>query len=312
MPDSSTSSPRVRLDAPQPVSPVAGRAVEGRSPTFSWLAVPGADAYRLQIAPEADFEATHLDTTVDDATEITVYDALPDDGSTCYWRVRALAGEQSGDQSGEASDEAVSDDPDSGPWSGVAHFAAHPDDAQIAAEAAAEQDASPTAPTPTRPVDGAPADGQSADFQWDAAPAASGYQVQVAASKDFDAPVVDLTLDRTTSLTLYGMLPDDGSTFHWRVRALLPGRRTSPWSDAARFTAATDDDVLSHQAELEIREQEALERQQLEERHTAAQRAETESPVRSAQTSGWAAIGMAYFTVLTFLATLYLIAQAVT
>jgi len=299
MPKPSPSS-STRLATPHPVSPVAGRPAEGPAPTFSWTPVPNADAYRLQIASEADFADLYFDAPVENHTALTVYDALPADGSTCYWRVRA------------------EDEGDAGPWSGVAHFTAAPDADVPASDVEAVDDtarvsvSSPRAlPTPSSPIEDAPVDGQSAVFEWEPAAAAAGYQIQIARTTDFDDPVVDLTLDRTTSLTLYGMLPEDESTFHWRLRALLPGQRTSKWSRAASFTTATDLAVQRHRAAQEEAKQEAREQEQIEAPQTAVERAEAESPVLSARTSGGFSAVVAYIMVLSFLATLFLIARAV-
>jgi hypothetical protein len=154
-------------------------------------------------------------------------------------------------------------------------------------------------------------DGQSAVFEWEPAPAASGYQIQVAPSEDFASCTANLTLDRTTSLTLYGMLPENGSTFYWRLRTLLPGQRSSEWSDPAELTAATDEDVRSHQAEREQKALQIQEQEETEDRLRAAERAEAESPVLTARTSGRFSAFMAYLMVLSFLATLFLIARVV-
>lgn len=293
MPSPSTASPD-RLVAPQPLRPVAGRPTDARETEFVWTQLPEVDGYELEVAPEADFDAPCVRAGVDGHTALTVADALPDDGSTCYWRVRARRGDRQG------------------PWSGVAHFIAAPD----AATAAAQSDAPSsgrmraTGPEPTTPTDGAPVDGQSAVFRWTPDDDASGYHLQVAPEPDFASPTVDLTVDRTTTLTLYGLLPTDGSSLHWRIQALHADQGVSGWSPPARLTAATDDDVITYQAEQEAAAEREEEEQAALAKQTAAERAEAESPALSGQTPAWLSIAMAYVMVLSFLATLFLITRA--
>lgn len=282
------------FEAPEPRAPVGGATVAEPAPTLTWAPVPSATSYRLQVAPEADFSAFHFNALVGEVTEITLYDAVPTNGATCYWRVRAI----------------TPDEPT--PWSGVAHFTVQPEvETAAPATAPAGSTSGPAAPIPQRPVDGAPVDGQSAVFAWDAVPQAQGYEVQVAPTEDFASPRVGLSLDRTTSLTLYGMLPTDEQPFFWRLRARLHGGSFTPWSDPARLTATTDDAVEAFEAEQERRAAAEAERQEAMERARATERAEAESPVRTAQTSGAFVLGMATLTILSFIATLLLIAQAV-
>lgn len=298
------SNPSPTTARPQPVQPVAGRGVNAQDAEFSWTAVPDADQYELQIAPGADFETLYFDASVEDHTTITVYDALPDDDRTCYWRVRA-------EVQGAWTD-----------WSGVAHFAAGHSEAEQAAREArsAQTPASASAkdadaPAPVKPVDEAPVDGQAAVLEWDPAPDAAGYHIQVARPDAFASPIVDLTLDRTASLTLYQMLPEDGSTYQWRVRALKSGGRTGTWSAPATFTAASDEDVISYEAEQQQRAaaeaEEEANANALESVRAAEKRAEAESPVLTARTSSTFALTLGWIMVLSFAVTVFLIAQAV-
>jgi hypothetical protein len=293
MPSPSTASPD-RLVAPQPLRPVAGRPTDARETEFAWTQLPEVDGYELEVAPEADFDTPTVRAEVDGHAALTVTDALPDDGSTCYWRVRARRGDRQG------------------PWSGVAHFIAVPDATTAAArsDAPSADRAQPSGPKPTTPTDGAPVDGQSAVFRWTPDDDASGYHLQVAPEPDFASPTVDLTVDRTTTLTLYGLLPMDGSRLHWRVRSLLAGEGTSRWSAPVALTAATDDDVISYEAEQEAKAEQEEEEQAALAKQTAAERAEAESPALSGQTPAWLSIAMAYVMVLSFLATLFLITRA--
>lgn len=294
------SSSRRAVTVPTPEFPTGGRAVEAHSAEFTWSPVDDVTGYRLQIAPEADFETTYFDAVVEDHTTLTVVDALPADAATCYWRVRA-----------EAPPEAAT------AWSGVAHFATTPDALDTSdapsSGASTEEAATPTsdAPSPQMPTGGAPTDGRAAEFVWDAAPGATAYELQVARDADFDDPGLTVPVGDTTTLTLYDMLPEDGSTFFWRVRAALPNGDASAWSPAARFAAATDEDVIAHQAEQERDAALARERDVAGSFASEAERAEAESPVLTARTSGAFTVALALFMVFSFVITLALIYQAV-
>jgi hypothetical protein len=60
----------------------------------------------------------------------------------------------------------------------------------------------------------------------------------VAPTEAFAEPVIDLTVDQTTSITLYDTLPPDGRSFYWRVRPLYRVADPGPWSAAVPFAVA--------------------------------------------------------------------------
>lgn len=277
----------------QPVTPVGGVSVEARTAEFTWTHVPEATEYHLQIAPEADFAETYFDAPVGETTTLSVYDVLPEDGSTCYWRVRGIRPDGPTD------------------WSGVAHFVASPDPIVEQANASLHRDAdTPRVPQPTHPTDGAPVDGRSATFEWASLPGADGYEVQVAPTPNFEEIVANVPVRTTTMLTIYAMLPEDGSPFYWRVRGVRQNGSLTDWSDPATFEAATDEDVLDHEAEQERLAEAEAEQQAIERAETAAARAEADSPVLTSQTSSTFAYTVAYLMILTFAATVYLVAIA--
>jgi len=274
-----------------PVTPVGGISIEARTAEFTWTHVPEATEYHLQIAPEADFADTYFDASVGNATTLSVYDVLPEDGSTCYWRVRGIRPEGPTD------------------WGGVAHFVASPDPIVEQANTSLHQDADTTGvPQPTHPTDGAPVDGRSATFEWASLTGADGYEVQVAPTRNFEQIVANVPVRNTTMLTIYAMLPEDGSTFYWRVRGIRQNGSLTDWSDPATFDAATDEDVLDFEAEQERLAEAEAEQRVIERAETAAARAEAESPVLTAQTSPTFAYTVAYLAILTFAATVYLVA----
>ena len=291
-PSISPSATATRSPVPQPVTPVAGTEIEARTAEFTWTSVPEATAYDLQIAQEADFAETYFDSGVGDNTSLSVYDVLPEDGSTCYWRVRAVLPE------GPAA------------WSGVAHFVASPDEIVEQAQASLKQQQEDV-PAPTTPVDGAPVDGHAATFEWMPLPGVDGYEIQVAPTSEFETLVANVPVRDTNVLTLYSMLPENGVTFFWRVRGVLRNGRLTEWSAPSEFTAATDEDVIDFEAEQERLEKSRAEQEAMERAENAAARAEADSPVLASKTSSTFAYSVAYLMILTFAATIYLIYTAV-
>lgn len=291
-PSISPSATATRSPVPQPVTPVAGTEIEARTAEFTWTSVPEATAYDLQIAQEADFAETYFDSGVGDNTSLSVYDVLPEDGSTCYWRVRAVLPE------GPAA------------WSGVAHFVASPDEIVEQAQASLKQQQEDV-PAPTTPVDGAPVDGHAATFEWMPLPGVDGYEIQVAPTSEFETLVANVPVRDTNVLTLYSMLPENGVTFFWRVRGVLRNGRLTEWSAPSEFAAATDEDVIDFEAEQERLEKSRAEQEAMERAENAAARAEADSPVLASKTSSTFAYSVAYLMILTFAATIYLIYTAV-
>lgn len=289
------TSDATRSDIAQPVTPVAGAEIEARTAEFTWTRVPNATEYDLQIGAEADFSETYFDASVGNNTTLSVYDVLPEDGSTCYWRVRAVTDE------GPA------------PWSGVAHFIASPDPVVEQANESAQRSAASAdaVPQPEQPTEDAPVDGHSADFEWAPLPGATGYEVEVAPTDDFEEIVANVPVRGTNVLTLYAMLPENGTRFFWRVRGVERNGSLTEWSAPAAFIAATDQDVIDYKEAQERKAEERAEEQALERKANAAARAEKRSPVLTAQTSGTFAYTVAYLMILTFAATIYLIGTAV-
>ncbi|MEF8816198.1 MAG: hypothetical protein V5A20_06235 [Salinibacter sp.] len=76
-------------DAPSPslITPVDAVSVNGDEAVFVWSAVEGGEAYRLQVAETARFDALVLDAEVGDKTAVTVGNQFPTDGQTFFWRV---------------------------------------------------------------------------------------------------------------------------------------------------------------------------------------------------------------------------------
>ena len=209
---------RTTLPTPSPTHPVAGRPVDTDAPVFDWTPVPHASGYRVQIASSKAFEALHYDELVERGTALPLDAVLADDATLLYWRVRA---------------EGTNDEPSE--WSAPAHFA--PPGAESETEEAPRRDTSPVPLHPTDEQD-APVEATAIPFAWEEVPDASGYRLQVSATEDFAERELDLTVDRTTSVTLYeGRLPEAIPLF-WRIRPLFRGADPGAWSRPLTFTVA--------------------------------------------------------------------------
>ncbi|PEN13584.1 hypothetical protein CRI94_09765 [Longibacter salinarum] len=287
------SSTTTRADVPEPETPVAGTEVNAHTSEFTWTAVSDATEYELQIAPTADFAEPFFDSSVGDTTTISVYDAIPENGSTCYWRVRAITDAGAGD------------------WSGVANFVAARDTVVEQRTESTPQANTINSPAPTHPTKNAPVDGHAATFEWTTLPQMSRYEVEVAESDDFDTIIATVPVRSSNMLTLYAMLPEDGTPFAWRVRGVRQDGSLTDWSGPASFVAATDQDVIDYKAEEKRKAEARKEAEAMEKASTATERAEASAPVLTAQTSGTFAYTVAYLMILTFVATVYLISTAV-
>ena len=73
--------------SPSPITPVDAISADGSEVTFVWSSVEGVEAYRLQVAETARFDAPVVDAEVGDQTAVTVGNQLPTDGGTFFWRV---------------------------------------------------------------------------------------------------------------------------------------------------------------------------------------------------------------------------------
>lgn len=264
--------PATTLPAPCPTHPVAGQSVEEASPAFDWTPVPGAARYRVQVAGTEAFEAVHHDAVMERGAACALASVLPAGTTSVYWRVRA-----------EAEGEAPS------AWSAPAHFSVAADEASTDAPPSVRVDASPVPLHPTH--EDVPLRPAAASFTWEGIPAASGYELQVARTKACVAPLLAVTVDRVTALTLYDTLPEERGSLYWRVRPLFRAAAPGPWSEARRFGVASqgDDEVPAVPAE--------------DPRATAR----AAGPVQQARTSGTLSIAVGLFALLSFLAIIALI-----
>ena len=271
--------PTSAMPVPTPTHPVAAQPVASGTPTFDWTPVPDVDTYRLQLAASDAFETLYYDETVEGPTSLALDEVLPDDAGVVVWRVRAEA-------------------PAETPWSPAARF-----EAPGAARSSDREFLVDAVPVPMHPVRGDDVEAGAAAFTWEAVPEASGYRLQVAALEEFDDPVVDLTVDRVTSLTLSEMLPAGQDPLYWRVQALFPNESEGPWSDTAHF--GTNPDVNDDDEEAPAAPGDAP---------TASADAPSDAnspvaagPAREAHTSPAMALTFMGVLVVSFLVTIFLI-----
>ena len=278
-------APSSTLPAPQPTHPVAGQPVTVDAPEFRWTAVPDAANYRLQLAASPDFSECFYDEQVEGPTSVSLPEVLPAGTETVVWRVRA-----------ETSDAA--------PWCNPASFRVGADD-DIDEAASFLVDAPPV---PIRPIQGDAVDAEAVTFTWEGVPEASGYHVQVGVSPDDDDPIVDLTLDQTTTLTLFEELPQRADGLYWRVRGLFPNDTAGPWSDTGEF--GTDPDVEPDVAAVAERQADDPPEARDEPASSVERSAVASGPARTARTSGAAALIAIGLLVVSFLVTILLILLA--
>ena len=272
VPTAPDDPPATTLPAPCPTHPVAGQSVEETSPGFDWTPVPGAERYRVQVASTDAFDAVHHDAVMERGASWALASQLPAGTTSVYWRVRA-----------EAEAEAPS------AWSDPAHFSVAADEASADAPPSVRVKASPVPLHPTR--EDLPLRPAAASFTWEGIPAASGYELQVARTQAFESPLLAVTVDRVTALTLYEALPEERGSLYWRVRPLFRATAPGPWSEARQFGV-----VPEGQDEAPAAPAEDL-------RATA----QAAGPVQQARTSGALSIAVGLFALLSFLAIIALI-----
>lgn len=260
--------PSSTLSAPQPTHPVAEQIVAREARDFHWTAVPDADTYRLQLASSDAFETLYYDETVDEGVSVDLAEVLPDGADTVVWRVRA-------------------DTDDETSWSTVASFAVGEQDA-----APDEQLQVEAPPVPIRPIAGDTVDAEGVTLTWEGVPEASGYRVQVASSDSFEDPIVDLTVDQTTTLTLFDELPGEQDRLYWRVQVLFANAAAGSWSDIVQF-ATHPEQGDDFEPEGGTEEPTSIERSPV-----------AAGPAREAHTSSAMAMGFIVILIVSFLATL--------
>ena len=178
--------------APNLYAPANGSTLASTSMNLQWSSVTSATSYTVQVSTDKNFGSTAYNPTVTGTS--TSWTATA--GGTYYWRVCANAGSVAGT------------------WSSVWSF---------------------IVPTPLpAPVLTAPGNGSSVtvpiNFQWQAVTGATYYDLQVATSTAFNAPLTFEQGTSNTNLSWSGAVP---GTYYWRVMGYsgtTPGTWSDPWS----------------------------------------------------------------------------------
>jgi hypothetical protein len=163
---------------------------------LKWPEVPQATRYRLQLAPDAEFQSFLADADLD-APQVDL--PAPPDGN--YWlRVRAIDG------LGLEGHDAVR--------SLVQH--------QL-----------PAAPAPVTPIPGASVIGDSAGLGWSAIGPEVHYRVQIAQDAQFTQMFLDRDTAQATHVDVEHVLP---GRYFWRVCATDNRGESGDWSPTQEFT----------------------------------------------------------------------------
>jgi hypothetical protein len=196
-----TVATAARVAPPQPLPAEPGLqglpALVQRLPLqFEFAAAPGAARYRAQVFDAARPGALVLDSLFD-SPRATWPDDLPD--GRYELRVRATTPE------------------------GIEGRAA---------AFAFTLKARPEPPFQLRPRAGEALPAEAVAFAWARHPQAVRYKLQVAATPDFQALLIDR--DDLTDTEFSAPLPP--GSYHWRLASVREGGDTGPWGDAAVFT----------------------------------------------------------------------------
>ncbi|MEP7154142.1 MAG: FecR domain-containing protein [Betaproteobacteria bacterium] len=188
------SQPVALLPAPD-VSSLARESTQA-SVKFSYSAIPGAVAYRAQVATDEAF--THLVADATSSSPSVAFAALPD--GPLYLRARGI------DSLGlEGKD-------------GTHAFRVK---------------ARPFAPVLLLPANKSQSSSGDMKFSWLTEPEAVAYRVQVSEQADFAKPVIDKASLPGTVLALDSALKS--GVYWWRIASINATGETGPWGDAQTF-----------------------------------------------------------------------------
>jgi hypothetical protein len=188
------------IDNIAPLAPVlslpANAATVVASPTFSWVAAATATKYQFQYATDTGFSAGLYPSG--ELTTLNHTPTLAMVPGTYYWRVQA------GDAAGN--------------WSAYSA----PRTVTILA-----------APVLTAPENALATKNRTPLFTWDAVVSGSTYQLQIAKTAAFTAPLTQFYSGPLTSYPATSLV--DG-LYYWRVRAMNAVSQPGTWSASRTFT----------------------------------------------------------------------------
>jgi len=192
--------------APSLISPISTQEYIPQPIIMQWASSSFVERYQLQLSLSFDFESQLVidDPNITD-TKLDLTGTAPLPFNTIhYWRVKSF------NSSGESA------------WSEVRLFRTLPE-----------------LPAPTRilnPVDGAQLVFMPLALQWEAAPRAQGYDVQISETNRFDSElVVDAKNYNDVTLILNNLKPEQS---YWARVASRNVSGLSAWSDTTQFITA--------------------------------------------------------------------------
>ncbi|MDB5034936.1 MAG: BNR/Asp-box repeat protein [Chlorobi bacterium] len=173
--------------------------------SLTWQQVPVASQYRVQLAASPDFATTIIDQSVTSPTRAFTGLAAK---TKYYWRVKAS------NTGGESS------------WSETWSF--------TTADATQLPPSAPGLISPANDSTGVPV---ARSLYWNAVGGAETYRVQLSATADFAAPILDKNGVASTSQIFSGLAAN--TKYYWRVSG-ANGAGPGAWSPVWSFTTITD------------------------------------------------------------------------
>lgn len=190
--------------APVLTEPVNNSVVSVSGPLLKWNEFPNTITYRVQVSYDANFIGTIFLDSATNATELRVRDGLLTTGVNYYWRVISM-------QNGNNSN-----------WSVVWRFSI------ILSP--------PAAPILLSPSNGSQNQSFTPFFDWDDAPTAQTYRLQISENSAFSTLLYDSSGIPTSQLQCPAMILNTGTQYYWRVNASNSnGVSTGEWSAPFNF-----------------------------------------------------------------------------
>ena len=187
--------------APTLLSPADGTPTSDNTPTFTWNAVSGLSAYRIQASKSADFSSLAINSTKSSTTH-TPGTALAD--GLYYWRLQARGA-----------------DGIWGLWSTVWTVTV--------------DTVKPVSPALLSPPTGSVLNTSQPELDWSDVADAAYYELQIDNSSTFGSPEVFTTI---TASTYTATTPLPNGKYYWRVRTYDAAGNRSGWTSARSFTLA--------------------------------------------------------------------------
>ncbi len=188
--------------APQLISPLNNSNNIILTPLMDWQDVFSANSYRIQIASDINFNTIVLNQS-STASQFQIPSSVLNNDATYYWRVNATNGNGTGD------------------WSSVWNFRT--------------VTFLPPAPILVSPPNGNTGVNLTPVLDWNDAPSASTYTVQLSSDSAFLSPIINISNIAVTQYSVPPSLLSLNSTYYWRVNS-TNSNGTGSWSEVWRFT----------------------------------------------------------------------------